>query len=278
MDRRNRAADAFAGRENLVDRTHESWRPPSLEAPSGRLELILSAVRRFFDVQEGSIWRDLAPELSRVRGTIVDAGCGGQPLRSLLPPNVEYIGIDIAEAEERFGYAAPGTRYFTGETWPVADASADVVLATETLEHVPEPKVFLGEAYRCLKPGGELILTVPFAARWHFVPYDYWRFTPSSLALLLEDGGFTEIRVYARGNAVTVAAYKVMALVLPALFPQRASRSSRIALQAVGILGTPFLVVAAVAANASLALPGGSDCLGYTVVAERPPVHDVQHT
>lgn len=229
----------------------------------------MSAVRRFFDLQAGSIWRDLAPELKRAQGTLVDVGCGAQPYRPLLNPNVEYIGIDIADVEERFGYAIPGTRYFDGETWPVADASADTVLATETLEHVVDSAHFIQEAHRCLRPGGKLILTVPFAARWHFIPHDYWRFTPSSLALLITGGGFKEPRVYARGNALTVAAYKTMALVLARLLPQKGTRAKRIASMFVGILGVPVFVLGAVIANLSLRSTGGDDCLGYTVLAER---------
>jgi SAM-dependent methyltransferase len=268
VDKTTRSRDPFAGRENLVDRTDETWRPPLHAPPGGKLERIASATRRFFDVQAGSIWRDLAPELRQLRGTLVDVGCGAQPYRPLLGPDVEYIGIDIAEVEERFGYAIPGTRYFSGETWPVADAGADTVLATETLEHVVDPSRFMREAHRCLRPGGKLILTVPFSARWHFVPHDYWRFTPSSLALLLVENGFAKPRVYARGNALTVAAYKTMALVLTRLFPQNGTRAKRITSVAVGIPGVPFVVLGAAIANLSLRSAGGDDCLGYTVVAE----------
>jgi SAM-dependent methyltransferase len=266
-----RPRDPFAGRENLIDCARETWRPPLLAPRGGKLERVAGAVRRFFDVQAGSIWRDLAPELRRAQGTLVDVGCGAQPYRLLLGADVDYIGIDIADAEEHFGYATPGTRYFEGETWPVAAAAADTVLATETLEHVADPSHFMGEAYRCLRPGGALILTVPFAARWHFVPHDYWRFTPSSLALLLIENGFTESRVYARGNALTVAAYKTMALVLSRLLPQQGNRAKRIASIAVGILGLPILVLGAIIANLSLRSAGGDDCLGYTVMAKRPP-------
>ncbi len=87
---------------------------------------------------------------------------------------------------------------------------ADTVLCTETLEHVLDPPGFLAEAKRSLRPGGRLILTVPFAARWHYVPFDYWRFTPSGIKHLLSESGFTEIKVYRRGNALTVACYKVI--------------------------------------------------------------------
>jgi SAM-dependent methyltransferase len=206
-----------------------------------------------------------------VQGTLVDVGCGAQPYRPLLSSDVEYIGIDIADVKERFGYAIPGIRYFDGDTWPVADTSADTVLATETLEHVVDPSRFIGEAYRCLRPGGKLILTVPFAARWHFVPHDYWRFTPSALALLIGKNGFAEPRIYARGNALTVAAYKTITLVLSLLLSPRSSRVKRIAALSAGILGVPIVALGAVVANLSLRSAGGDDCLGYTVTVERPP-------
>ena len=76
-------------------------------------------------------------------------------------------------------------------------------------EHVPEPTAFLEHAFRALRPGGTVIITTPFAARWHYIPHDYWRFTPSSLRLLLERAGFEDVVVYGRGNESTVACYKV---------------------------------------------------------------------
>ena len=107
-------------------------------------------------------------------------------------------------------------------TFPVTfgrspDASVNVVLCTETLEHVLETRSFLAEAARCLVPGGTLLLTVPFAARWHFIPYDYWRFTPSSLNHLLTTTGFNRRSRLCAGNALTVACYKVMTLIATAL-------------------------------------------------------------
>jgi SAM-dependent methyltransferase len=201
---------------------------------------------------------------------VLDIGCGAQPLRSLLPDGITYIGIDIAESQERFGYRNPDTRYFEGNVWPVEDASVDLAFATETLEHVDDPAQFLSEAHRVLKPGGRLILTVPFAARWHFVPYDYWRYTPASLDLLLRGAGLADVRVYARGNAVTVAAYKDMALILPLLLPQAGSGGERIARRVAGVAASPLLLALAAVANLSLRRDGGDDCLGYTAFAGRP--------
>ena len=112
--------------------------------------------------------------------------------------------------------ARPTRVAFSGSVLPLADAEADAVLCTETLEHVRDTAPFLSELKRGLAPGGQLILTVPFAARWHFVPHDYWRFTPSGSQHLLTQAGFCEVRVYARGGALAVASYKVLGLCLAA--------------------------------------------------------------
>jgi SAM-dependent methyltransferase len=235
-------------RRNLALRESESWRPPALRDPT--------LMRRLADLQLASIWRDLRPLLATETGAVLDVGCGEQPYRSLLKRAGSYQGLDIAEADERFGYGRPDTLYVTGYPWPIPDRSIDLALCTEVLEHVLEPAELLTEVERCLRPGGRLLMTVPFAARWHFVPFDYWRFTPSAITHLLREAGFVNVRIYSRGNPVTVAAQKVLALIAP-----------------LGVMRLPLLPVAAVAAlvgHSSLKRDWGEDCLGYTVVASRP--------
>jgi len=255
----------------MLYRTAETWRPPLFAQPRGRWSSGKAALRRFLDLQAGSIWRDLKDVLPRVTGTIVDVGCGAQPYRSLLPPGAKYIGIDSSAAKDHFGYEVPDTLYFAGDRWPIADASVDFVLCAETLEHVPDSREFLGEAFRCLTPGGTILITVPFAARWHFIPHDYWRFTPSGLDWLLQNCGFVNTRVYARGNAFTVACYKVMALLLRLVLPQTEKIPLRLTLQVLSVPFLPLLVFLAMLANFSLAGNGGDDCLGYTTISERKP-------
>jgi SAM-dependent methyltransferase len=259
----------YIGRANMLNRTADKWRPPLFVQSGGWWVSAAAAVRRALDLQARSIWRDLKKVLPHVKGTVVDVGCGARPYRALLPATAKYIGIDDAAAKERFGYDVPDTRYFSGDRWPVADASVDFVLCTETLEHVPDSKQFLDEAFRCLTPGGTILITAPFAARWHFIPHDYWRFTPSGLARLLQSSGFVNTRVYARGNAFTVACYKVMALLLRLALPQTQSIFTRLILQVLFIPFLPAFILTAALANCSLLGQGGDDCLGYTVMSER---------
>lgn len=257
-------------RADVGNQRGEHWQPPPFTRLDGPASRAITSARRLFDVQASSIWNDLAGELRTVKGTLLDVGCGAQPYRTLVPAEVKYIGIDTADARDRFGYHIPDTEYFAGERWPVEDAVADTVLCTETLEHVLEPLGFLAEAKRSLRPAGRLILTVPFAARWHYVPFDYWRFTPSGLKHLLEQSGFTEIEVYRRGNALTVACYKIIALILPLLMPRKQGSLRRLALRVGGMVLSPLLATCVLVARLSLRRDGGDDCLGYTVLARRP--------
>lgn len=256
-------------RPSVLTRPAESWRPPLFGPSRTRVDRLKFALRRFADLQTASIWNDLSAELGTARGTVLDVGCGAQPYRGLFAPDVKYIGIDSVKARAHFGYDVPDTRYFEGTTWPVEEGSIDFVLCTETLEHVPEPAPFIDEAMRALAPGGRILLTVPFAARWHFIPHDYWRFTPSGLSRLLGAAGFRDIAVYARGNETTVACYKAMALLLPLLMPQGPGALRATALRCVGVVLSPLLVLLAVIGQLSLRGRGGDDCLGYTCTARK---------
>lgn len=261
---------ALSRKTDLTKAESETWRPPVFSPPAqSALGKLLAKARRFFDLQAGSIWRDLSAVLPSVRGAVLDVGCGAQPYRPLLHASAKYCGIDTSAAREKFGYEVPETRYFDGEIWPVEDGSIQFLLVTETLEHVLDTSQFLSEAARCMAPGGTILITVPFAARWHFVPFDYWRFTPSSLDYLLRVAGFTDIHVYARGNAATVACYKTMALILPLLMPQNLQFVLAWCARLLGLTLLPVLVVLAIIANLTLCGRGGNDCLGYTVLGQR---------
>jgi SAM-dependent methyltransferase len=67
----------------------------------------------------------------------------------------------------------------------IRDASFDVVLCTEVLEHLPEPQRAVDEMFRVLVPGGQLLLTTRFLFPIHDAPHDYFRFTKYGLRHLL---------------------------------------------------------------------------------------------
>lgn len=126
-----------------------------------------------------------------LRGLCLDVGCGDMPYRSLLltPPFqvTSYIGLDrLGERAQQ----TPPNLYWENDRIPLADATVDCALCTEVLEHCPDPILLLTEVHRVLKPGGTLVLTVPFLWPLHEVPYDWCRYTPFALRHLLESAGF----------------------------------------------------------------------------------------
>ena len=256
-------------RRNLAQSTTEGFRPPLFRPNTSWRNRLENRLRRFLDLQMGTIWRDLRPELATAQGSVLDIGCGAQVYRDLVPDSVAYQGIDTQDAQARFEYSVPDTQYFAGDDWGVPEASFDTALCTEVLEHIPDPVALLARTWRCLRPGGRLLLTVPFAARWHFIPHDYWRYTPSGLHLLLTAAGFEDIHIAARGTPVTVACYKAMALLLGLLFGSDAAPPSA-ASRLVGVACLPVLGLLAALGNLSLLADHGDDCLGYTVIAQRP--------
>jgi SAM-dependent methyltransferase len=76
------------------------------------------------------------------------------------------IGVDLcpdAVAHARAAYASENLEFLVGRctALPIADASIDLVVSFETLEHVHEPELVLDEFRRVLKPDGLLLLSTP---------------------------------------------------------------------------------------------------------------------
>lgn len=83
---------------------------------------------------------------------------------------------------------------------PCADASFDVVVCSELLEHVRSPVDVLQEALRILKPGGRLIACSPFLYHIHADPDDYGRYTDRYWQMVLEKLGFVDIQTESQGR------------------------------------------------------------------------------
>lgn len=89
---------------------------------------------------------------------------------------------------------------------PIRNNSYDWVLCSELLEHVENPRGIIREAYRVLKAGGTLVITIPFLFRLHADPVDVGRYTPWFLKQHLENTGFADIHIEKQGLFWSVAA------------------------------------------------------------------------
>lgn len=140
-----------------------------------------------FPFARRELFRAMKTVLPTLRGRLLDIGCGSQPYRSLLT-GVDYVGLDVdTPAARAYGVA---DLYYDGGVFPVGSETCDGVLCSQVFEHVFTPEKFLAEVHRVLKPGGVLVLTVPFVWDEHEQPHDFARYSSFGLRALLERTGF----------------------------------------------------------------------------------------
>ncbi|MCL6546826.1 MAG: type I restriction-modification system subunit M N-terminal domain-containing protein [Bryobacteraceae bacterium] len=56
-----------------------------------------------------------------------------------------------------------------GERLPFADATFDCAVASEVIEHLPEPERVLDEMWRVVRPGGRVLISTPYRERIRYV-------------------------------------------------------------------------------------------------------------
>jgi SAM-dependent methyltransferase len=94
---------------------------------------------------------------------LLDVGCGlGQYVRRLRDLPCEAFGIDIETLRVAEGASlTPGLLLASAGAMPFTDASFDVILLNEVLEHVSDERQTLAETARVLRPGGHLVIYAP---------------------------------------------------------------------------------------------------------------------
>jgi SAM-dependent methyltransferase len=249
-------------REKNIEQFNKDKFPPVANLPPGDTlrGKLLFFLRTMADLQVASVLRKVVPWLSSLSGNVLEVGCGAQPYRHFVPENCSYVGLDWENSESSFGYKAPDTIYYSGGVFPFPDNSYDNVFHAEVIEHVYHIEFFFKECKRVLKDGGEMFFTVPFSARFHYIPYDYWRFTPSALRRLLEDTGFRDIQIMPRGNDFTVFFYKALCIIYRWFFNNGLMKIPAILFWPFGFL---FLIMGHISLRANVG--SNDDCLGYIV-------------
>jgi SAM-dependent methyltransferase len=94
---------------------------------------------------------------------VLDVGCRyGALTRSYLDGN-DVVGVDVdREALAEAAKLGIETHWADADAaLPFPDASFDVVVAGELLEHIRDPAGLVAEAARMLRPGGRLVASVP---------------------------------------------------------------------------------------------------------------------
>lgn len=137
-------------------------------------------------------------------GDLLDLGCGHVPLYGCYRPLVSSVTcVDWPQTEHPSQHVDHEADL--GEPLPLPSAAFDTVLLTDVLEHLPYPDRLWAELRRVTRPGGTLILGVPFMYWLHEIPHDYHRYTEHRLRLFCADHGFELLSCHAYGGPTDVA-------------------------------------------------------------------------
>ncbi len=74
---------------------------------------------------------------------------------------------------------------------PFRKSSIDIILLMNVLEHVKLPLVLLRSMHEILKPGGKILIAIPFYLKIHQAPLDFQRLTHYALCDMSERAGYS---------------------------------------------------------------------------------------
>jgi SAM-dependent methyltransferase len=162
------------------------------------------------------------------RARALDLGSDKSPYRELLQSRgYEVRTLDIT-LDGGADYAG------TAESTGLPEASFDLVLCTQVIEHCMNPWAAVREIHRILRPGGYLIVSAPHVWFYHPHPTDHWRFTQEGMTHLCREAGLEPITLLAQGGSVLTLCQVVNFLAYGMLGPAGAPLYAAVNLAAVG--------------------------------------------
>lgn len=140
---------------------------------------------------------------------LLDVGCAlGFMLEAATKLGWKAEGVETSEFAARYAQRQTGCKVYAGtlERAALLSSSFDIVTLTDVIEHVPAPARLIQEIFRVLRPGGVFYIVTPnfsslFVKFLGLRAYGIWPdqhvvyFSPRSLHLLLQQNGFSRIRV-----------------------------------------------------------------------------------
>lgn len=223
------------------------------------LAVIVSLLTNPFFFVRRNLFRNIRHFANRMEGRMLDFGCGDKPYERYFCNVSEYVGCDI----EVSGHDHTNEKvdvFYDGKHLPFGDGSFDSVLSSEVFEHIFNLESIVKELCRVLKPGGGLIVTVPFVWNEHEVPYDFGRYTSFGITDLLERNGLKVVELRKSTSYVELI-FQMWAEYLRHGFSRIPSRAVQILLQLAVIFPSVLL-----GAFLSVILPRNYSLYGDNVI------------
>jgi 2-polyprenyl-3-methyl-5-hydroxy-6-metoxy-1,4-benzoquinol methylase len=150
--------------------------------PFNRLALFLIGIPHLgFRMRARVILAEALKE-AKPQSKILDAGCGFGMYSMILAEKgftMDSIDVDkirtdeLLRMTEEFPVISDRIHVFTGSLTqlPFTDNTYDLLICSEVIEHIPDHLKAIHELSRTLKPGGKLILTVPYSSAFNMQHY-----------------------------------------------------------------------------------------------------------
>ncbi len=179
----------------------------------------------WFQARRDMVFR-LVQDLQLPRNAaILEIGCSGGPLLQRLRSTgyTDLTGIDVSEvgiavAQQR---GIPNVSCMDGANLTFPDASFDLVVASDVLEHIEDEAQALREWTRVLKPGGKLLVFVPaFQILWgkhDEINHHFRRYTAAQLSASMRSAGL-QVRRHSYWNIslfFPTAAIRLLKRIMP---------------------------------------------------------------
>ena len=152
------------------------YRIPAMIAELEHRSSVDAEYARGFNARTRDEWVQDRAKSVAPGSSVLDVGAGTAPYRCLFS-HCKYETQDFSQYK---GYKGREGQYSNIDyvsditRIPVPDASFDVILCTEVLEHVPRPIEALHEMVRVTRPGGRLFITAPLGSGLHQEPYHFY--------------------------------------------------------------------------------------------------------
>lgn len=147
-------------------------------------------------------------ELRGEPGRVLDVGCGkGRFLAAARAAGWDGIGVEFAPASAAAARELAGVDVLLGDFTEVSvPGEFDAITFWHVLEHLPDPAAAVARAAQLVRPGGQVVISVPnvdsFQARlggasWFHLdlPRHLFHFGPRSLTCLVERAGLRVVRI-----------------------------------------------------------------------------------
>jgi len=156
-------------------------------------------------------WRRQREHILRQKqsGAVLDLGCSsGGFLGTMKGKSWKLFGIEMEASTAEKARQATGAEVFVGDVIdaPFRAGSFDVITCFDVLEHVYDPREFLGKVRQWLKPGGIFYVMLPNIESWEMrmlrtywygleLPRHLFHFSPRSLRYIMNALSFREVEL-----------------------------------------------------------------------------------